>query len=308
MIEFDNVSVSFGSVEALRNVSLVVEKGALCVLVGPSGSGKSTLMRLVNRMVPLQEGMVRVRGEDIRDLDPVTLRRSIGYVIQSIGLFPHRTVEDNIATVPRLLGWPRAVIRERVGAMLDLVGLNAPDMASRYPENLSGGQAQRVGLARALAADPDILLMDEPFGAADPITRQSLRVELQRIHKETGKTILLVTHDPAEALELATTIVVMRDGRKVAAGSALSMTEEDNAPFVKALFGHDSAFRRLRFSSVADLAEEGEGSGNSIPATADAGEAFSLMLAKRVSSLTVLDETRRPAGRITLGAIVERHR
>lgn len=306
MIQFDEVSVSFGSVEALKRVSLVVERGALCVLVGPSGAGKSTLMRLVNRMVPLEEGMVRVRGEDIRDLDPVALRRSIGYVIQSIGLFPHRTVEDNIATVPRLLGWSRPVIQERVKAMLDLVGLNVPDMASRYPENLSGGQAQRIGLARALAADPDILLMDEPFGAADPITRQSLRIELQRIHKETGKTILLVTHDPAEALELATTIVVMRDGQKVAAGSALSMTEDNNAPFVKALFGHDSAFRRLRFSNVADLAEEGQGSDHGISATADAGEAFSLMLAKRVSSLTVIDQGL-PIGRITLDAIVERH-
>jgi len=256
MIEFDDVSVSFGAVEALKNVSLFVEKGALCVLVGPSGSGKSTLMRLVNRLVPLEKGTVRVRGEDIHDLDAVFLRRSIGYVIQSIGLFPHHTVAENIATVPRLLGWSKDVIQDRVKAMLALVGLDDPGLALRYPENLSGGQAQRVGLARALAADPDILLMDEPFGAADPITRQSLRSELLRIHKETGKTILLVTHDPAEALELATTIVVMRDGEKIAAGSPLQITDETSTPFIKALFGDDRTFRRLRFSSVSDLIEE----------------------------------------------------
>lgn len=310
MIEFNDVSVSFGSVEALKHVSLSVEKGALCVLVGPSGSGKSTLMRLVNRMVPPQRGMVRVRGEDIRNVDAVSLRRSIGYVIQSIGLFPHRTVAENIATVPRLLGWPREVIQDRVKAMLALVGLDDPGLALRYPENLSGGQAQRVGLARALAANPDILLMDEPFGAADPITRQSLRSELLRIHKETGKTILLVTHDPAEALELATTIVVMCDGEKIAAGSPLQITDEASTPFVKALFGDDRAFRRLRFSSVGDLAEE-RGTidpKNEITASANAAEAFAMMLAKRVSSLTVVDGGSMPIGRITLDSIVERHR
>ncbi len=224
------------------------------MLVGPSGSGKSTLLRLVNRLVDPTSGRVLVRDADVATLDPAPLRRSIGYVIQSIGLFPHRTVADNVATVPRLLGWPKEKIAARVAEMLDLVHLGGAAFANRAPAELSGGQAQRVGLARALAGDPDILLMDEPFGAVDPITRQDLRAELKRIHAETGKTILLVTHDPVEALELATQIVVLRRGRVVAAGSPLDLTEADGDAFVRDLFGGEAlALRRLRFTRVGDV-------------------------------------------------------
>jgi osmoprotectant transport system ATP-binding protein len=236
MIRLEDVSVRYGEVGALKQVDLAVEPGDLCVLVGPSGSGKSTLLRLVNRLVEPASGRVFVRGTDVRDVEPAQLRRSVGYVMQSIGLFPHRTVERNIATVPRLLGWSTERIAERVEAMMRLVHL-PPEFRTRYPGELSGGQAQRVGLARALAADPDILLMDEPFGAVDPITRRELRTELRRIHAETGKTILFVTHDPAEALELATRIVVLREGRVQAVGAPDAFSPAQADDFVRHLFG-----------------------------------------------------------------------
>ncbi|NKC33549.1 ATP-binding cassette domain-containing protein [Falsiroseomonas selenitidurans] len=236
MIRFEQVSVRFGAVVALETVSLAVEAGVLCTLVGPSGSGKSTLMRLVNRLVEPAGGRVLVRGRDVAGENPALLRRSIGYVMQSTGLFPHRSVAENIATVPLLLGWDRPRIAARVTALLALVRLD-PELAERRPAELSGGQAQRVGLARALAADPDILLMDEPFGAVDPLTRRELRAELRRIHADTGKTILLVTHDPEEALELATQVVVLRDGQVVAEGAPAALVAPDAAPFARELLG-----------------------------------------------------------------------
>lgn len=236
MIRFESVSVRFGQTEALSAVNLQIAEGVLCALVGPSGSGKSTLMKLVNRLVEPSAGRVLVRGTDVAGQDPARLRRSIGYVMQSTGLFPHRSVAANIGTVPRLLGWDRGRIADRVGALLDLVQLD-PGLAQRLPGALSGGQAQRVGLARALAADPDILLMDEPFGAVDPITRRDLRAELRRIHAETGKTILLVTHDPEEALELASQVVVLRDGTVVANGAPAALVAPDAPDFARSLLG-----------------------------------------------------------------------
>ena len=245
MIAFEGVSVEFGRARVLRGVDLRVRAGALCALVGPSGSGKSTLLRLVNRLVSPSGGVVRVRGEDVAGADPARLRRSIGYAMQSVGLFPHRTVARNIGAVPRLLGWERARIQARVEELLALVRLD-PGLAGRYPAELSGGQAQRVGIARALAADPDILLMDEPFGAVDPIARRELRAELRRIHAGTGKTVLLVTHDPGEALELATDMAVLRDGRVVASGTALELTAAPVDAFVRELIGGgDFGLRRL---------------------------------------------------------------
>jgi osmoprotectant transport system ATP-binding protein len=251
MIRFEDVSVRFGAVEALAGVSVTVEAGVLCALVGPSGSGKSTLMRLVNRLVEPSAGRVRVRDEDVAMLDAARLRRSIGYVMQSIGLFPHRSVAENIGTVPRLLGWQRPRIEARVAELLALVQLD-PALGARLPRALSGGQAQRVGLARALAADPDILLMDEPFAAVDPITRRDLRAELRRIHAETRRTILLVTHDPEEALELAGQVVVLRDGRVEADGPPASLVAPDAAPFARALLGGSQpGLRRLSLLPAA---------------------------------------------------------
>jgi len=308
VIHFERVTVDFGATEALRDVTLHVETGALCVLVGPSGSGKSTLMRLVNRLVEPTAGRVTVRGTDVMELEPAALRRSIGYVIQSIGLFPHRTVAENIATVPRLLGWSRDKIDARVDLMLDLVRLGSA-YRDRYPGELSGGQAQRVGLARALAADPDILLMDEPFGAVDPITRKSLRAELVRIHAQTRKTVLLVTHDPIEALELATHIVVLHHGRIVAAGQPIDLTAPDADAFVRDLFGGELlALRRLRFTPVSALMEA-PSAASTVPISPEASlwEALTRMISHRVASLAVADANG-IVGSVTIDAVVERYR
>ncbi|MBD0270566.1 MAG: ABC transporter ATP-binding protein [Acetobacteraceae bacterium] len=308
MIAFENVSVEFGGARVLHGVDFRVRAGALCALVGPSGSGKSTLLRLVNRLVEPDAGAVRVRGEDVAALDPVRLRRSIGYAIQSVGLFPHRTVTQNIGTVPRLLGWERGRIAARVDGLLALVQLD-PALAGRYPSELSGGQAQRVGLARALAADPDILLMDEPFGAVDPIARRELRAELRRIHAGTGKTVLLVTHDPGEALELATDLAVLRGGRLVASGTALELTAPPVDGFVRELIGGgDFGLKRLGLSPVRAAAE-------AVPPPADAPaieegasllEALSLMVETRSGVLAVA-RGGAPVGSVSLRALVERH-
>ena len=313
MIAFRNVSVAYDGRLALSGVSLALEPGALCVLVGPSGSGKSTLLRLVNRLVSASAGQVFVLGEDVSTLDPAPLRRSIGYVMQSIGLFPHRTVGENIATVPRLLGWPRERIAARVEAMLELVHLGGTSFLNRYPSELSGGQAQRVGLARALAGDPDILLMDEPFGAVDPITRRDLRAELRRIHEATRKTILLVTHDPAEALELATQIAVLHQGRVVAAGHPLDLSAPGGDAFTRDLFGGQAlALTRLQFTTAADAMEPLLGAvppkAPSVAAGASLQEALARMVEGRAAQLVVRDDTGRARGMLTAQALVERYR
>ena len=313
MIAFRNVSVAYDGRPALSGVSLALDQGALCVLVGPSGSGKSTLLRLVNRLVTASAGQVLVRGKDVSTLDAASLRRSIGYAMQSVGLFPHRTVGENIGTVPRLLGWPKDEIAARVEAMLNLVHLGGARFQNRYPSELSGGQAQRVGLARALAADPDILLMDEPFGAVDPITRRDLRAELRRIHAATGKTILFVTHDPAEALELATHIVVLRQGLVVAAGAPLDLTGPDGDAFTRDLFGGEAlALRRLQFTQVSaamdPLADGVAPDAPPIAASAALVEALARMVEARTARLTVVDEAGRACGLLHADALVERHR
>lgn len=309
MIAFEGVSVAFGSARVLHEVDFHVRAGALCALVGPSGSGKSTLLRLVNRLVEPSAGTVRVRGEDVAEVDPARLRRSIGYAIQSVGLFPHRTVARNIGTVPRLLGWERGRIAARVAELLALVRLDA-GMAERYPAELSGGQAQRVGLARALAADPDILLMDEPFGAVDPIARRELRAELRRIHAATGKTVLLVTHDPGEALELATDLAVLREGRVVASGTALELLAAPVDGFVRELIGGgDLGLRRLGLLPVraAMQAESAPGDAPEIGEGATLLEALSRMVEARSGVLAVVGDGGGAVGSVSLRALVERH-
>ncbi len=216
MIEFDRVSRTYpGSPRpAVEDFSHRVDPGSTTVFVGPSGCGKTTLLRMVNRMVPTDSGTVRVRGEDVGTVDPVRLRRSIGYVMQHSGLLPHRTVLDNIAGVARLSGTPKKQARERAADMLRLVGLN-PDLGGRYPAELSGGQAQRVGVARGLVADPEILLMDEPFGAVDPVVRRGLQEEILGLQERMSKTILMVTHDIDEAFLLGDTVVLLGDRARV---------------------------------------------------------------------------------------------
>jgi osmoprotectant transport system ATP-binding protein len=215
-VEFRGVSFSRASRPVLCNLSLTVATGETLVLVGRSGSGKTTLLKLINRMLLPDSGDVLVEGRSTRQWDPFALRRGIGYVIQDVGLFPHMTVADNVALVPRLCGWDEGRVSRRVDQVLTLTGLAPADFASRAPDELSGGQKQRVGVARALAADPAILLLDEPFGALDPVTRAELHRELRRIQREIRKTIVLVTHDMGEALALATRIGVLAGGELAA--------------------------------------------------------------------------------------------
>jgi osmoprotectant transport system ATP-binding protein len=254
-IVFDRVTKHYAGRDAaaLHELSLEIPAGTFCVLVGPSGGGKTTALKIVNRLVPFDDGDVRIDGRSIREIPVVELRRGIGYVIQQVGLFPHMTVADNIGTVPRLLGWPKTRIRERVAELLELVGLEDDDGA-RYPAELSGGQRQRVGLARALAADPPVLLMDEPFGALDPITRSRLQQELRRLHDAVAKTIIFVTHDIDEAITIGDRIAILREGGILAqydTPDAILARPADE--FVEQFVGEDRALRRLALRRVGDV-------------------------------------------------------
>jgi len=258
LITLEQVSKNFRSkgqsVQAVEDVSFEVDAGALHVLIGPSGSGKTTTMRMINRLETITEGTITIDGRDVRAMDVVELRRGIGYVIQQGGLFPHFTVADNVAVVPRLLGWPRSRRRARAEELLALVGLPPAQFADRFPRQLSGGQQQRVGVARALAADPPIILMDEPFGAVDPITRKQLQLELRRIQSEVQKTIVFVTHDIGEAFLLGDRIVLMADGRIVQNGTPAELLRNPASPFVTEFIGEDRSLRALQHTYLAELA------------------------------------------------------
>ncbi|WP_062349438.1 ABC transporter ATP-binding protein [Herbidospora yilanensis] len=255
MITFDGVTKRYadGTV-AVDDLSLEVPTGAITVFVGPSGCGKTTSLRMINRMIDPSQGRVLLDGKDVTAVDPATLRRGIGYVIQQAGLFPHRRIVDNVATVPLLLGWDRKKARDRAMELLERVGLD-PKMARRYPFQLSGGQQQRVGVARALAADPPVLLMDEPFSAVDPIVRASLQEELLRLQSELHKTIVFVTHDIDEAVKLGDTVAVLRVGGKLAQVAAPADLLSDPADdFVREFLGRDRGIRRLGFVPAKELA------------------------------------------------------
>jgi osmoprotectant transport system ATP-binding protein len=238
---------------AVEELTLEIPAGEICVLVGPSGCGKTTAMRMVNRTVEMTEGDIFIGEQSVRDRNPAQLRREIGYVIQQIGLFPHRTIAENIAAVPQLLGWKKERAAARSTELLALVGLD-PDLADRYPAQLSGGQQQRVGVARALAADPLVMLMDEPFGAIDPINRERLQNEFLRLQAEIGKTVLFVTHDIDEAIKMGDRIAIMREGGKVAQYATPAELLMDPADeFVEDFVGADRALKRLALMRVADI-------------------------------------------------------
>jgi osmoprotectant transport system ATP-binding protein len=254
-VEFRGVTKRYaGQTEpAIRDLSLEVRAGEICVLVGPSGCGKTTAMRMVNRTVEITEGDILIGGTSVRDREPSQLRRETGYVIQQIGLFPHRTVADNIATVPALIGWDRAQVRRRVSELLELIGLD-PAMGDRYPGQLSGGQQQRVGVARALAADPPVMLMDEPFGAIDPLNRERLQNEFLRLQAEIQKTVLFVTHDIDEAIKMGDRIAILKEGGRLAqyaTPAELLMAPADD--FVEDFVGADRALKRLALMRVSDI-------------------------------------------------------
>ncbi|WP_393082484.1 betaine/proline/choline family ABC transporter ATP-binding protein [Streptomyces sp. LN704] len=239
---------------AVDSVNMEIKAGELVVFVGPSGCGKSTTLKMINRLIEPTGGRIRIGGEDVTDMDPVKLRRRIGYAIQSSGLFPHMTVAQNIALVPKMVGWPKSRIRARVEEMLDLVGLDPGEFQGRYPRQLSGGQQQRVGVARALAADPPVLLMDEPFGAVDPITRDHLQDELIRLQRELHKTIVFVTHDFDEAIKLGDRIAVLRERSHIAqfdTPEAILTNPADD--FVSGFVGAGAALKRLNLTRVRDV-------------------------------------------------------
>jgi osmoprotectant transport system ATP-binding protein len=239
---------------AVKELSLTVPAGEICVLVGPSGCGKTTAMRMVNRMIDITEGDILLDGKSVKQRRPAELRREIGYAIQQIGLFPHLTVSDNIATVPRLLGWDKARIRKRVDELLELVSLDPHETRDRYPAQLSGGQRQRVGVARALAVDPPLMLMDEPFGAIDPINRERLQNEFLRLQREIRKTVVFVTHDIDEAIKMGDRIAVLQQGGHLAqyASPAELLMYPANA-FVEDFVGADRALKRLALQRVRDV-------------------------------------------------------
>jgi osmoprotectant transport system ATP-binding protein len=298
MIEFDQVTKYFQGEAAVKDLSLNIREGEFTVLIGTSGSGKSTTLKMINRLVEHDEGRIRFAGEEIRSFDTKALRRRMGYAIQSIGLFPHWNVAQNIATVPQLLKWPKARIEARVDELLDLLGLEAAQFRDRYPHQLSGGQQQRVGVARALAADPEVLLMDEPFGALDPVTRAALQQEIVRIHNLLGRTIVLVTHDIEEALRLADRIVLMDGGQIVQQGTPLELLTNPVNDFAREFFGRSElGIRLLSLRQVANSLRADERI-DGVPIQADLSlrEALSLFVDRQCQQLPVVDEQGVPCG------------
>jgi osmoprotectant transport system ATP-binding protein len=291
---------------AVRNLSLVVPAGEICVLVGPSGAGKTTAMKLVNRLIDFDEGDITIDGQSIRKLDVTELRRGIGYVIQQVGLFPHMTIGDNVAVVPKLLGWPKKRIQERVAELIQLVGLEAGD-SKRYPAQLSGGQRQRVGLARALAADPKVMLMDEPFGALDPITRDRLQNEFLRLHEVERKTVIFVTHDIDEAIKLGDKIAILREGGVLAqydTPDAILANPADD--FVARFVGADRGLKRLALRRLDEIELDPPNVQVGGPRTnvqTSLRDALSLMLTEGAESLVVVGDDGEVAGTLTVGHV-----
>lgn len=303
MIDLQNVSKTYGHAadapKALDDVSLHIGRGELVVLIGASGSGKSTLLKMINRMEQPDTGTVALNGQDIAQQPVRDLRLRMGYVIQSVGLFPHWTVARNVGVVPTLLGWPPERMARRVNELLTLFDLDPATYGPRYPHQLSGGQQQRVGVARALAGDPEVLLMDEPFGALDPLIRTALQDEVKRIHQTSGKTIVMVTHDMDEALRLGTKIVLMEQGRIVQVGTPLALLSQPANDRVADFVGRsDVGIKRLSLQSAGSMARAGAPPqpGPHLPASASLREAVSTLVLHGCPALNLTDEAGAPAG------------
>ncbi|HEY1596709.1 MAG TPA: ABC transporter ATP-binding protein [Thermoleophilaceae bacterium] len=291
---------------AVEDLTLEVPAGEICVLVGPSGCGKTTAMRMVNRTVEMTGGDIFIGEQSVRDRNPAQLRREIGYVIQQVGLFPHRTIAENIVAVPQLLGWKKERAAARGAELLSLIGLD-PDLADRYPAQLSGGQQQRVGVARALAADPLVMLMDEPFGAIDPITRDRLQNDFLRLHSQLRKTVIFVTHDIDEAIKMGDRIAIMREGHLVQLDTSDRLLAAPSDDFVASFVGADRGLKRLRLWTLRDVElDPAAASADDAPTTSidsSLRDALSLMLTEGVGELQVTDEEGMPVGRVRMDAI-----
>jgi osmoprotectant transport system ATP-binding protein len=306
---FDHVSKTFPGLPrpAVNDVSLRIEPGQFVVLVGPSGCGNTTLLKLVNRLYEPSSGTISIDGRPTNAVSAPELRRRIGYVVQQSGLFPHMRIEDNVAVVPKLLKWDKRRTSERIDQLLDLVGLPPRVYRRRYPVQLSGGEQQRVGLARALAVNPSTLLMDEPFGALDAITRNRLQGELKRIHRQLGQTILFVTHDVEEAVRLADRIIVMRDGEVVQYGDPEQIVLRPTDQFVSDLLGSEDVLRRLSLMPVTSAMKPVSESHNldtpTIHPSDSLRDALSQLLESRAPALTVVDPDGKVLGTIDLATI-----
>jgi len=311
MIRLENVSKTFAGAPrpAVDRLDLDVPGGTTCVLIGPSGCGKTTTMRIVNRLIEPDAGRIIVEDQDVTRSDAVALRRRIGYVIQQVGLFPHMTIAQNVATVPQLLGWPQERIAERVGEMLSLVGLEPAQFLARHPRHLSGGQRQRVGVARALAADPPVLLMDEPFGAVDPIVRAGLQAELLGILRRLAKTVIFVTHDIDEAIRMGDLIAIMKDGRLVQCAAPETLLAAPKDSFVADFVGSDRALKRLTLTTAGEAARPGGPNPVSGAPTVAAGtslrDVLSLLLQSGGDVANVADAAGASIGTVSLAAIRE---
>lgn len=260
MIELDSLTKQFrqkqGLTTAVDHVNMTVQSGEMCVFLGPSGCGKTTTLKMINRLIEPTSGRILINGSDTREVDKVELRRSLGYVIQQVGLFPNMTIEDNIMVVPKLLGWDRKRMHAQACELMSMVALEPSKYLSRYPNELSGGQQQRIGVIRALAADPPLLLMDEPFGAIDPINRSTIQDEFLKLQRQLGKTVIMVSHDIDEALKLADKIAMFRDGKLVQFASPDELLARPADDFVAAFTGGDSTLKRLLLVSAGDAAAE----------------------------------------------------
>lgn len=309
-IELDQVTKNYPnqSVSAVENFSMVAEPGELIMFVGPSGCGKTTTMKMINRIIEPSSGSISIDGRDVLSLDPHELRRHIGYVIQQIGLFPHMTIADNIAVVPRLLGWSKAKTNDRIYELLTTVGLEPEDFADRYPKQLSGGQQQRVGVARALAADPPVMLMDEPFGATDPITREKLQTEFLRLQESMGKTIIFVTHDFDEAVRLGDRIAVLSNRSQIEQFDtpAKILTSPAN-DYVASFIGLGAAIKRLVLIPVTEAKLGPASAADNGPLTvridASLRDALDSLVLCGLPALRVVDLQNQPVGSISVDQI-----
>lgn len=310
MIEVKDLSKQFGDHTAVKNLSFKVESGQFCMLVGTSGCGKSTTLRMLNRLIEPSQGQILINNQDVTTLPPEQLRRRIGYVIQGVGLFPHRTIYQNIATVPKLLGWKKADIDVRVTELLTLFKLDAATFAGKYPHQLSGGEQQRVGVARALAAKPELLLMDEPFGALDPLTRELLQDELLKVQQLLGITIIMVTHDLEEAIKMADVIAVMDKGELLQLDTPEALLRQPKAGFVQDLVGGSE--RPLRLLSTKQVSQimttkitVVSHPQPNIHADASLREAMALLIWEQVEQLQVIDAAGLAIGQVSMHDLLQ---
>jgi len=309
MIEIEHLSKRYGDTIVVDDVSFTVGEGEIAVVVGTSGAGKSTLLRMINRLVAPDAGRVLIDGQDTTTVPEDELRHRIGYVIQGYGLFPHRTVAENIGTVPRLLGWDRRRIAARVEELLDLFQLEPSEFAQKFPHQLSGGQQQRVGVARALAAKPALLLMDEPFGSLDPVIRGKAQDDLLTIQRRLGTTIVLVTHDMNEAFHLGDRIAVMDQARLLQYAKPADLLTHPAEAFVEQLVGTaERPFRLLSLVTVKDAMEPGSAEGEPIIVTASLRDALAQLIWRGLAALPVADASGTPVGRISVDGILKHGR